>query len=90
MAGAELFPRGVRVSDGCNMTIECVQDCSFLPNLIMTNIESFSEEITMKMNQLARQQDWYQYPWQDSVCCKIQTLGQANIYAFMGVRSLVH
>jgi len=84
MAGAELFPRDVRASDRCDMTIERVQASSFPPNLIMSNIERFSEEITMKMNQLPRQQGWNQHLRQDSVWWQIQALDQADINAFMG------
>lgn len=69
------------------MTIERMQDSSLLPDIRMSNIEGFSQEITMEMNQLSWQQGWNQHLRQDAVWPQIKALHQADINTFMGTWS---
>lgn len=75
-----------QISTGLDVAINRVQHSVSLPDLRMSNIEGFSQKITMKMNQLSWEEGRDQHLRQYIFYSRLHILHEIKINAFMGMR----
>lgn len=78
--------RTTQVSTGLDVAINRMENSVFLPDLRMSNIEGFSQKITMKMNQLTWKEGRDQHLRQYICYFRLHILHEININTFMGMR----
>jgi len=75
-----------QISTGLDVAINRIENSVSLPDLRMSNIEGFSQKITMKMNQLSWKEGRDQHLRQDILYSRLHILHEIKINTFMGMR----